>query len=91
MVQAAAPLPVAVSLEIAPVQVLLVVPDAAALPRLVVTLVRSVFTAAKIPIVSPVTGAVLEVSVVLVWVPAVARVLTRLARGLASSWNSPGY
>ena len=49
-----------------PVQVELVVPDAAALPRLVVRLVRSVLTLDKILIKLPVVGAVLDVSVVLV-------------------------
>ena len=65
IVQAAPPEPVAEVLAILPVQVLLIVPDAAALPRLVVTLVMSVCTLAKIPITFPVTGAVLDVKVVL--------------------------
>jgi hypothetical protein len=42
------------------------VPDAAALPRLVVTLVMSALNAAKILIVVPAVGADLAVSVLLV-------------------------
>ena len=76
MVQAAPPEPVALVLAIDPVQVLLIVPEAAALPRLVVTLDMSVLTLAKIPITFPVTGAVLDVMVVLVCVPDVAKLLT---------------
>ena len=66
MVQLLTPLPVAVVLATLPVQVLLVVPDAAALPRLVVQLVMSVATLARIDMVLPATGAVRDVSVVLV-------------------------
>lgn len=83
MVQAAPPDPVAVVLAIDPVQVELVVPDAAALPRLVVTLLISVCTLAKMPITFPVTGAVLDVNVVLVWVPDVAKLLTNVAQLVA--------
>ena len=60
-----------------PVQVLLVVPDAAALPRLVVQLVISVATLARIDMVLPATGAVRAVRVVLVWLPMLLSVLTR--------------
>ena len=66
MVQASCPDPVAVVLAVLPVQVVLMVPEAAALPRLVVQLVRSVFTADQIPMISPTTGFVLDVIVVLV-------------------------
>ena len=57
---------VAAVLEFVPVQAVYCAPLAAALPRFVVTLVKSVLTLAKILIVLPVTGAVLDVSVVLV-------------------------
>jgi hypothetical protein len=66
MVQALCPDPVAVVLAVLPVQVLLKDPEAAALPRLVVQLVKSVFTADKIPMMSPTTGFVLDVIVVFV-------------------------
>ena len=66
MVQAEVPDPVAVVLEVVPVNVPYSVPTTEALPRFVVTLVMSVATLAKILIVFPVTGAVLDVSVVLV-------------------------
>ena len=65
MLQAALPVPVVVSLAMLPVQVELIVPDARALPRFVVTLVISVCTLAKIPIMFPVTGAVRDVMAVL--------------------------
>jgi hypothetical protein len=66
-----------------PVHVELVVPEAAALPRFVVTLVMSEATLAKIDMVVPVTGAVRDVSVVLVWLPMLAKVLTRPAHCVA--------
>ena len=47
-----------------PVNVPYSVPDPTALPRLVVTLVMSAATLAKIPIVVPAVGADLDVSVV---------------------------
>jgi hypothetical protein len=75
--------PVAVVLEILPVQVELVVPELVANPRLIPTLVISVATLDKIATTPPVTGAVLEVNVVPVWLPAVARVLTKLAQLVA--------
>ena len=66
MVQAACPEPVAVVLLVVPENTPYSVPEAAALPRLVVTEVISALTLAKISIVLPAVGAVLEVSVVLV-------------------------
>jgi hypothetical protein len=60
------PVPVVVVLLVVPVNVPYAVPDAAALPRLVVTLVMSVLTLAKILIVLPTVGAVLDVRVVAV-------------------------
>jgi pyrroline-5-carboxylate reductase len=66
MVQAAVPEPVLVVLAVLPVQVELVVPELVAYPLRVVTLVISVATLAKIAITLPVTGAVLEVNVVVV-------------------------
>ena len=83
MVQAACPEPVAVVLLVVPVNVPYSVPEDTALPRAVVTLVISVLTLAKIPIMFPVTGAVLDVRVVLVWVPDVARLLTIVAHCVA--------
>ena len=77
------PAAVAAVVELVPVQAVYCVPLAAALPRFVVTLVRSVLTLAKIEMILPATGAVLEVSVVLVWVPAVAKLLTKLAHCVA--------
>ena len=50
---------------------------------LVVTLVRSVLSAAKMLMVVPAVGAVREVSVVLVCDPMLAKVLTRLAHCVA--------
>lgn len=64
MVQALCPEPVAEVLLVVPENVPYSVPEAAALPRLVVTLVKSALSAAKIPIVSAATGAVLAVSAV---------------------------
>jgi hypothetical protein len=66
MVQAAWPLPVALVLAILPVQLLLVVPELVAYPRLKVQLVVSVATLLKILTRFPVTGAVLDVIVVVV-------------------------
>jgi len=83
MVQAACAAPVAVVLLVVPENVPYSVPEAAALPRLVVTLVRSALSAAKMPIVCPEVGADLAVSVVEVCVPAVAKLLTRLAHCVA--------
>jgi hypothetical protein len=53
-----------VVLLVVPEKVPTSVPDAAALPRLLVMLVRSVLRAAKILMVLPATGAVLAVMVV---------------------------
>ena len=75
--------PVVLVLAIDPVQVELVVPEAAALPRLVVTVVMSADTLAKIPTTLPVTGAVLDVRVELVCVPDVAKLLTSVAQLVA--------
>jgi hypothetical protein len=83
IVQAACPEPVAVVLLVVPENTPYSVPEAAALPRLVVTLVISVLTLAKIPIMFPVTGAVLDVMVVPVWVPEVAKLLTIVAQFVA--------
>ena len=66
MVQAACPDPVPVVLLVVPVKVPYSVPEDTALPRAVVTEVMSVLTLARIPIMFPVTGAVLDVRVVLV-------------------------
>jgi hypothetical protein len=49
----------------------------------VVTLVKSVLTAAKIPITVPAVGAVLAVIVVAVWLPMLASVFTKLAHCVA--------
>ena len=62
--QAACPEPVAVVLLVVPENTPYSVPDAAALPRLVVTLVKSALSAAKILITVPVVGADLAVSTV---------------------------
>ena len=66
IVQALCPDPVAEVLAVLPVQVPLIVPEARALPRLVVQLVKSVFKADKIPMISPTTGLALDVIVVFV-------------------------
>ena len=58
-------------------------PTAAALLRLVVTLVISVLTAASIEIKVPAVGAVLAVREVLVWLPRLLKVLTREAHCVA--------
>jgi hypothetical protein len=83
IVHALPPEPVAEVLAIDPVQVELIVPEAAAFPRLVVQLLISVCTLAKMPTTFPVTGAVLEVMVVLVCVPDVAKLLTSEAHCVA--------
>jgi hypothetical protein len=64
MVQAACPEPVAVVLLVVPENVPTSVPDAAALPRLFVILVKSVLIAANTAIVCPAVGADLAVIVV---------------------------
>jgi hypothetical protein len=74
---------VAAVLLVVPVKVPYSVPELAALPRLVVQLVMSVLTLAKIEMIFPVTGAVLEVMVVLVWLPVVERLLTNVAQLVA--------
>ena len=83
MVQAACPDPVPVVLLVVPENTPYSVPDAMALPRLVVTEVMSVLTLARIAIRFPVTGAVLDVRVVPVWVPDVAKLLTKVAQFVA--------
>jgi hypothetical protein len=83
MVHALVPLPVSVVLAIAPVHELLVVPELVAYPRLVLQLLISVATLAKILIRFPVTGAVLDVIDVVVWLPDVERVLTKVAQLVA--------
>ena len=64
IVQADCPDPVAAVCEVVPENVPYSVPDATALPRLVVMLVRSVFNAAKMLMVCPAVGALLDVIVV---------------------------
>jgi uncharacterized protein (DUF697 family) len=61
MVQALVPDPVADVFALVPVQLVYCDPTAAALPRKVVKLVRSVFTAASTAMVPPAVGAVLLV------------------------------
>jgi hypothetical protein len=79
IVQAEAPDPVPEVLAVLPDHVLLVVPTLAALPRLVVTLVKSVLTADKTLMTVPTVGAVLAVKEVFVWAPALVIVFTKLA------------
>lgn len=83
IVQPAVPDPVAAVLDVVPEKVPTSVPDATALPRLLVMLVRSVFRAAKIVMVSPVTGADRAVIVVFVWLPMAAILLTSPAHWAA--------
>jgi hypothetical protein len=83
MVHAEVPLPVPVVLAVAPVQVELVVPELVANPRLVLQLLMSAATLAKIATTFPVTGAVLDVMVVVLWAPVVERLLTRVAQLVA--------
>jgi hypothetical protein len=64
MVQAADPDPVVVVLEVVPVNAVISEPDAAALPRALVTVLMSVATFDSIAITLPATGAVREVMVV---------------------------
>ena len=66
MVQGAVPEPVAVVLLVVPENVPMVVPDAAALPRFCVMVLISVATLAKMLMVLPATGCVLEVKTELV-------------------------
>lgn len=84
MVQAEEPEPVAVVLLTAPTpKSPYSVPDTGVLPRLIVTLVRSVATAGKTVIRLPLIGAVLAVNEVLVWLQAVAKLLTKVAHCVA--------
>jgi hypothetical protein len=78
MVQAVCPEPVTVVFDVVPENTPYSVPLAAALPRLFVTLVKSVLSAAKILMVSPAMGDILEVSAVPVCRPAEARLLFKL-------------
>jgi hypothetical protein len=64
IVHGVVPDPVVEVLLDVPVQPVNCVPDAAALPRALVTAVKSVFTAANTAITLPATGAVLAVIVV---------------------------
>jgi hypothetical protein len=66
-----------------PVQVELVVPELVANPRLVVQLLMSVDTLAKIFTTFPVTGAALDVMDVVVCPPVMERLLTRVAQLVA--------
>ena len=79
IVQADCPDPVALVLLVVPENVPYSVPDAAALPRLVVMLVRSVFNAARMSMVCPAVGADLLVIAVPVWLPRLDMLLTRPA------------
>ena len=83
IVQVVCPDPVAVVLAVVPVKVPYSVPATAALPRLVVILVMSALTLANTAIRLPAVGAVREVIVVPVWLPAADKVLTRLAQLVA--------
>ena len=83
MVQADCPEPVPVVFDVAPVNVPIVVPEAAALPRLRVMVLMSVSTLAKIAMTLPVTGCVRLVRVEPVCDPAVARFATRAAHDVA--------
>ena len=83
MVQADCPDPVSVVFDVVPENVPIVVPEAAALPRLRVIVLMSVATLAKIAMVLPVTGCVRLVSVELVCCPAVAKLATKAAHDVA--------
>ena len=83
MVQAAVPDPVVPVFDVVPENVPTSVPEATALPLFVVMLVRSVFSAARMVIVSPVTGAERAVIEVPVWLPMAAILFTRLAQFVA--------
>jgi hypothetical protein len=83
MVQAFCPDPVAVVFDVVPENVPIVVPEAAALPRLLVMVLMSVATLAKIAMVLPATGCVLDVKVELVCCPAVAKLATKVAHCVA--------
>ncbi len=83
IVQAAWPDPVVPVLLVVPEKIPYSVPELVALPRLVVQLVISVDTSAKILTIFPVTGADLAVRVVTVWLPVTERLLTRVAQLVA--------
>lgn len=83
IVQAAVPDPVAVVFDVVPENTPYSVPLAAALPRLLVTVLISVATLAKIEIVFPATGCVLDVSVELVCCPEVDKLATKVAHCVA--------
>ena len=83
IVQDAVPEPVAEVLDVVPENVPTSVPDATALPRLFVMLVRSVLRSAKIWMRLPATGAERDVMVVLVWLPMEAMLLTNPAHCVA--------
>ena len=78
MVQADVPDPVAVVFDVVPENTPYSVPLAAALPRLLVMVLMSVDTAAKMVITSPATGCVREVNVLLVCCPDVAKLDTKV-------------
>jgi hypothetical protein len=69
--------------ELVPVHPVNWLPTVGALLRLVVIFVRSVLSAAKMLMVDPAVGAVLDVMVVPVWAPILAIVLTKLAHCVA--------
>ena len=83
MVQASCPEPVSLVLEVVPEKVPIVVPEAAALPRLLVMVLMSVATLAKIAMTFPATGCVRLVKVELVCCPAVAKLATKVAHCVA--------
>jgi hypothetical protein len=83
MVQALCPDPVSVVFDVVPENVPIVVPEAAALPRLRVMVLMSVATLAKIAMVLPVTGCVRDVKELLVCDPAVAKLATKAAQLVA--------
>jgi hypothetical protein len=83
IVHALCPDPVAVVFEVVPENVPIVVPDAAALPRFCVMVLMSVATLAKIAMVLPATGCVLDVKVDPVCDPAADRLATKAAQLVA--------
>jgi hypothetical protein len=83
MVQADVPDPVAEVLLVVPENTPYSVPEAAAFPRLLVMVLMSVDTLAKIEMVLPATGCVLDVKVELVCDPAVDRLDTKVAHCVA--------
>ena len=83
IVQAVWPEPVVPVLLVVPLAYPTSAPELVALPRLVVQLLISVCTLARIATIFPVTGAVLDVMVVVLWAPVVERLLTSVAQFVA--------